>query len=239
MKLFICVSILTIIWIELFSQNTNQSIETFNFSAKPDSIISEREDGYIYITTDTTSKLYNWIIPNPSKINAKDIYSNYINHIKENYKQNILINDIKEYPQQWNSIFVYKNKYFLYGPSDWMINTGYYISDSVIYITNSDPGDLYFILDFKQKNIEFTEIQIINYFGEQNKIQISLIDSNYGLYIWTFLNQKEQVKTQYLMQDSRYSKKLPMIVCDCGDVKCLMEFDFDDPNFEKLSKKKM
>jgi len=176
----------------------------------------------------------NWIIPNPNNIYVINVYADYIKKIKENYQQNMVINEISGFPRKWNSVYVYKDRFFLYGPSDWMMNTGYYISDSVIYITKSDPNDLYFILDFKQKSTELTEISIINYFGERNKIQIQLIDQKYGLYVWTFFNKESNIQTQYLMQDSKFSKKLPMIVCDCGDEKCLLEFDFNEPNFNKL-----
>lgn len=237
MRTFIQIAILSIIWIDSFGQNGNQSIESFNFLAKPDSIIADKQHGYIYLTTDSASKLYDWIIPNPDNKYLINIYQDYIKHIKESFNQDLVINNIKDFPRKWNSVYVYKDEYFLYGPSDWMMNTGYYVSDSVIYITKSDPSDLYFMLDFKKKNIKLTEIQIINYFGEYNKIQIRLIDDNYGLYIWTFINQGGEVKTQYLMQDSRFSKRFPMIVCDCGDEKCFMEFEFDKPDFNKLTKK--
>lgn len=238
MRNFIQIAILSLIWIDSFGQNGNQSIESFNFLAKPDSIISEKQHGYIYLTSDTTSRLYNWIIPNPDNKYMISIYADYIKHIKKNFQQNMVINKIQGFPRKWNSVYVYKNKYFLYGPSDWMMNTGYYISDSVIYITKSDPSDLYFILDFKQKSTELTEISIIDYFGERNKIQIRLVDSNYGFYIWTFFNQDSKLKTQYLMQDSKFSKRLPMIVCDCGDEKCFMVFEFDKPDFNRLTNKK-
>lgn len=238
MKTFILITFLSLIWIDSFGQNENEMKESFNFLAKPDSIIAERQHGYIYLTTDTTSRLYNWIIPNPDNNYVINVYADYIKKIKENFQQKMVINEINGFPRKWNSVYVYKDRFFLYGPSDWMMNTGYYISDSVIYITKSDPDDLYFILDFKQKSVELSEIPIINYLGERNKIQIRLIDSKYGLYIWTFFNQDGEVKTQYLMQDSKFSKKLPMIVCDCGDEKCFMEFEFDKPDFNKLINKK-
>jgi hypothetical protein len=41
MKTFILITILSLIWIDSFGQKVNQLKETFNFLAKPDSIIAQ------------------------------------------------------------------------------------------------------------------------------------------------------------------------------------------------------
>lgn len=234
MKVYILILILNLIGINSFAQKDSKQIDSFKFLAKPDSIIIKHKEGYIYVTSDTTAKMYDWLVPKPNNKYVINIYADYIKHIKENFKQDLVINNIKDFPRKWNSIYVHKNKYFLYSPSDWMMNTGYYISDSVIYITKSDPSDLYFILDFKPKSIDLSEFQIINYFGEHKVIRIQLVDFENGIYIWTFLNQQNEIESRFLMQDSKFTKRLPMIVCDCGENKCFMEFEFDKPDFDKI-----
>lgn len=223
--------------VESFAQKEAKQINSFNFMAKPDSILKKNQNGYIYFTTDTNSKLYDWIVPNPNNEYVTSAYSYYIDYIKKNYKQNLVINNIKDFPRKWNTVHIYKNKYFLYAPSDWMNNSGYYISDSVIYITKSDPDDLYFILSFNSKDHDSGYFKVRNYFGEVQSIQMQLVDKNYGIYVWTFYDRENKIINKHLMQDSDQSKKLPMIVCDCGDSKCVMEFEFDKPEFDKLNKK--
>jgi hypothetical protein len=68
--------------------------------------------------------------------------------------------------------------------------------------------------------------------GEKSLLHISLIDADLGIYVWSFLKDGDFVR--YLMQDSRFVKRLPMIVADCGDEKCVLEFKFDQPDFEKI-----
>jgi hypothetical protein len=53
-----------------------------------------------------------------------------------------------------------------------------------------------------------------------------LVDNSLGIYQWVFKNKQENDTTKFLMQNSDFSKKLRMIVSDCGDRKCIMEFDF-------------
>ncbi len=237
MRINILLFVLSFIIADSFAQKDSAKNNSFKFLAKPDSIITKRQEGYIYLITDTTAIMYDWLIPNPNDEFVVNVFADYINHIKTSFKQNLVINNIKGFPRKWNQVHVYRNKFYVYSPSDWMWNSGYYISDSVIYMTKSDPDDLYFILDFKNVNTDLSEFQIINYFGEHKTIRIQLISSQFGIYVWTFLNQKNEIESRHLYQDSRFAKKLPMIVCDCGENKCYLEFEFDNPDFDKLIKK--
>jgi len=221
----------------LIGQITNEKKDSFPYLAKPDSIIKTESYGKVYITTDTTSKPYEWIVPNPNKKYLINYYVDYINDIKGNFEIDLTIFDINDFPRKWNSVYVFNDKFYIYGPSDWMFNTGYYISDSVVYIAESDPGDLYVILDFKQPDLKNGEFQTINHLGNKLSIKILPIDSDYGIYIWTFTNDRNEIVKRRIMQDSRFVKRLPMILSDCGENKCHMEFKFDEPDYNKLINK--
>ena len=161
-----------------------------------------------------------------------NIHRKYASHIKKKFGQGVVVKNLGDFPRKWNSVYLINNAYYVYSPSDWMSNTGYYVSDSVIFITKSDPDDLFVILNHKKINKKLDEFQIINYAGEKHNVQIRLVDAAYGIYIWTFVKNGDLLR--YLMQDSRFVKQLPMVVADCGDEKCVLEFKFDKPDFEKI-----
>jgi hypothetical protein len=204
-----------------------QSTGVFQFIAKPDSIIEKRPEGYIYITSDTSSRPYHWIVPTPDNELVRSIYSNYISEIKQKYKKQISEFPVGDLPRKWNSVYMWNNKYYLYAPSDWMSNSGYYISDSVIYIASSDPSDIYVITGLNKNGADEASFSATDLSGKNNYIEIKLIDRSLGIYEWT-IRGKDNESKKFLMQNSDYVTKLKMIICDCGDTKCLMEFKFDE-----------
>jgi hypothetical protein len=197
----------------------------FHFSAKPDSIIEKRQSGYIYITKDTGSPLYNYLIPDPGDSLAQATYTILINDIRERYGQQTTRFSIKGFPRKWNSVYFYKGEYVLYAPSDWIANSGYYISDSAIYITGSDPGEIYVIKEFRSKGIEAGTFKVINQDGAALDISIRVKNKTLGIYEWSIGDKAGKPET-FLMQDTDFRKKLRMVVCDCGNQKCHQEFDF-------------
>jgi hypothetical protein len=221
------ITLLTFLLSLTFARGLSQDKTEFKFLAKPDSIIERRLDGYIYITSDTNSRVYNYIVPNPEDKWVKNVYSGYIDDIQKKYKQNITQFPVGNFPRRWNSVYTFKGNYFLYGPSDWMANSGFYISDSVIYITSSDPYDIYLVTGYRPESAENVSFTVLNYLGETKHINIKVIDRNLGIYEWT-IRDKTKHNRKFLMQNSDFSKKLKMIVCDCGNIKCIMEFRFDN-----------
>jgi hypothetical protein len=219
--------ILSLVAVDVFGQ---QEMTSFKFDATPDSIISKQQRGYIYITRDTSAEMFDRLA---SDINVKendDLLREYARHIKKEFGSGIVIKNLGDLPRKWNSVYVLNNEYYVYSPSDWINNRGYYVSDSAIIVTNSEP-DLFVILDYKRINKKLYEFRIVDYAGEKHHVQITLVDAAYRIYVWTFTNKGEL--SRYLMQDSRFVKGLPMIVADCGD-KCILEFEFDKPDFEKI-----
>jgi hypothetical protein len=206
-----------------FAQKSN-----FHFRAKPDSILQESEYGFIYYTSDTSSIYYNWIIPTIDTEMAHSIQNQYFR--KELEKLNLSNShfSLGSFSCKWNSVYRYQNEYFLYAPSDWMSNSGFYFSDSIIYITKSDwePATDYIMKDFKLSNEGNATIQTVNLLGQEIDISIYLIDKSLGICQWIFTNQQENETIKFLMQNSEFSKKTRMIVSDCGLQKCFMEFDF-------------
>jgi hypothetical protein len=111
-----------------------------------------------------------------------------------------------------------------------MSNLGLIITDSIIYHVQSDwdPVSDYMLQDFKSTDNEKTEIKANNLLGQEFDISIQIVDRSLGIYDWSIFNHEEKSTVKFLMQNSDYSNKLRMIVCDCGDRKCLLEFDFKE-----------
>ena len=206
-----------------FAQKSN-----FHFRAKPDSILQESEYGFIYYTSDTSSIYYNWIIPT---IDTEMVHSIQNQYFSQEFEKINLSNshfNLGSFPRKWNSVYRYQNEYFLYAPSDWMYNKGFYFSDSIIYNSESDwdPATDYIMKDFKLFNEGNATIQTINLLSQQIAISVNLVDKSLGIYQWILTNKQENETLKFLMQNSDFSKKIRMIVSDCGDRKCIMEFDF-------------
>ena len=220
-----------IIFIFLVSSSLSFSQKTdFDFGAKPDSLLKEPEFGYIYITSDTSSNYYDWIIPTIDTEMVQSIQNQYFS--KEYEKINLSKShfNLGSFPRKWNSVYRYQNEYFLYAPSDWMSNLGLIITDSIIYHVQSDwdPVSDYMLQEFKSTDNEKTEIKANNLLGQEFDISIQIVDRSLGIYEWSLFNNEVKSTVIFLMQNSDYSNKLRMIVCDCGDRKCLLEFDFKE-----------
>ena len=202
----------------------------FQFGAKPDSIIEETEYGYIYITSDTSSEYYDWIIPSLDEEMIHTIQNLYFSEAfkKINFSNSLF--DLGSFPRKWNAVYRYQNQYFLYAPSDWMSNLGFYLTDSIVYHVQSDwdPITDYILKDFYLSDVGNATCNTINLLGQENKITINLIEKSLGIYEWSIYNRDEVVMLKFLMQNSDFSKKLRMIVSDCGDRKCIMEFHFNN-----------
>jgi hypothetical protein len=111
-----------------------------------------------------------------------------------------------------------------------MSNLGLIITDSIIYHVQSDwdPVSDYMLQEFKSTDNEKTEIKANNLLGQEFDISIQIVDRSLGIYEWSLFNNEVKSTVIFLMQNSDYSNKLRMIVCDCGDRKCLLEFDFKE-----------
>lgn len=109
-----------------------------------------------------------------------------------------------------------------------------FFSDSTIIKQYSDGPDVYALLSAKKISNKKYEFKTLTTNNITTKISIFIIDDQNHIAVWKFVSNKE---THYeLMVDVDYLKRFPIVVCDCGDTKCLMEYHFKLINFEKLIK---
>lgn len=220
------------------SQVTTQgddSASGWKFLAKPDSVIKKTDFGVIYLSKDTSSLAYDWLVP--STEDAEQIYAeDYASHIRQTNNVAIKNFPIRSLKKKWTSLFWFDDRYCLYGPSDWMANWGVVLSDSIHYMVKSD-GDLSLILEYRETSPAGHFLRVINYHGQISSISIELIDPKQGISIWSYVDSDGGVILRQLMVESDRVKDFPILVFDCGDQKCVFDAElgyFTDPPYDSL-----
>jgi hypothetical protein len=237
-------SALSIILIFIFSCNSNGNFKEPNkydssisgdsikkstsYLARRDSIINETELGSIYITSDTSSKIYRWLSPNIEN-DEESYYDEYFEHIKKIYSVEVKKHSFGSLNRKWTSLFLFNKKFYLWSPSDYMANEGRIINDSSLITAKSD-GDISIILDYKFINSQH-QLKTIDYQGTIKIIEISPIRSELGIYLWTYKSLVGKIIDRQLMVESQNIKLFPVLVFDCGKVKCVFdkEIEYFDP----------
>jgi hypothetical protein len=194
-------------------------------------LLKKDKYGEVYITHDTSRIEYKWLIPSYPYDNLH-IYQEYYQHITEStnsiHKFSNKLNNLSK----WTPLYKINNKYYLYGPSDWMYNFGFIINDSTILRQFSDGPGVFVILHSHKVSDNVYHYKTLDYDKKETHISIYIIDQTNEIAVWKFETQDE---IQYeLMINSNNIKKFPLVNCDCGEVKCLLEYDFKKLDFEKL-----
>jgi hypothetical protein len=207
---------------------------TVGFSqTKNDTVFLKKEKfGTVYITRDTSIQEYKWV--------AADLKDKDFLHYKEYY--DALLKDsviqvkhfyLKELPAKWSPIYIIKNKYYLYAPSDWMFNYGFIVKDSLVIREYTDGPDVMIILDYKQKSKNEFFFKLHTQHGNEY-LTIKIIDSKLGIAVWKFVGNNYW--DYRLMVNSKNVYKFPMVKCDCGENKCVIEYEFEKLDYEKIIK---
>lgn len=210
-----------------------------NYLARRDSIIDSNSYGSIYYTTDTSSKIYNWIKPNKKDLKRIDV-SHYTNHINDSFgveTNNFSYNNLNK---MWVSLYIFDNKYCLYAPSDWIANSSIIISDSLYYIAKSD-GYCKVIMNYECVSKNSHWFKTIDYYGNINKLNIEIIDTINNIAIWSEIDKNNKLTYSSLKVASNNVKNFPFLVYDCGKNKCIFGNEgnyFEKPNFGLIRKMK-
>lgn len=216
--------IFSLIFISLACSRNNSLLlknQKKEYYSKPDSILLKTNNGVIYITSDTTFNHYKWL--NPSIDVNTEFFNSQIEFFNKKDKLNKFPLNILD---KWSQIYIYKNKYFVYSPSDWMSNETLLLTDSVIYHNRSVDPDLEFIKDYSKINdsVYFFNLYSPNYSEQldfiKRKLTIIVIDKKFMITKWIWTNSDNQILFTRLFVDSRNVKSFPMIVEDCGNQKC-------------------
>jgi len=199
---------------------------------KKDKILLEKDKyGVAYITHDTSRREYIWLVPSHPDDNLEAYHETY-QHITGDTNLNFKFRNDLYSSSRWTPIYKIDNQYYLYGPSDWMYNFGFIVSDSTIFKQFSDGPGTFVILHSKKISDREYQFATSDYYKKQIEISIYIIDKTNEIAVWKF-ETEDQVEYE-LMVNSNNIKKFPLVKRDCGKMKCPTEYAFEQPDFEKL-----
>ncbi len=197
------------------------SITVFSQNEKGVTYLKRDNFGSVYITHDTLRKEYEWLVP--KEISA-EVKANYdaaffhllkdtvisIPHFKLNEK--LLLN--------WVPLYILKDKYYVYCPSDWISHFAYLFTDSTIIGYKSDGPDAFIFRNYQEISGNEFKLKVLTYDKTIIQITIKIIEESKQISLWTF-NYGNDKDESFLMVNATRVKEYPMVKCDCGDHKCL------------------
>ncbi len=197
---------------------------------KRDKILLEKDEyGIAYITHDTSRREYSWLIPDDPDEDTEGYYYQSYQNIITDTNLTLKFRPTPYSLSKWTPLYVIGNKYYLYGPSDWMYDFGYIISDSTIFKQSSPDPEVYLIVNMKEPSNNEFQFTTINYNKKQIKISIYIIDKTNEIAVWKF--ETEDDVDYKLMINSNNIKNFPIVIRTCGKMKCFTEYDFEEPDF--------
>ena len=209
---------------------------SLQYEARRDSILVQTNYGSIYFTRDTTAKSYTFL--NPKIIDSsifKEIMPDMIASIETEHQSKIQHFNHDLMNTSWSSLYWFNNDFCLYSPSDWVSNSQILLTDSTCYFLASDPM-LEILKTFKKVNTNQYKFTSVDYFGATRTTTIDIIDPEKGIAIWEYKYAANDSVVKELKVRSEKVKLFPMLICDCGDSKCVFERTdfFDTPNYTQL-----
>jgi hypothetical protein len=212
-------------------------IMTFRFKSPGQTIASdttfllrESKNGIyhaIYIDSDKTSMYYDRISNFDFTKSELEDYKSSLDNLKKDNPR-ILSNHIAiEFPKQWCSLHSFKDRFYVYAPSDYISNFRIAFSDStyIEYFGDGPTGS--FIHSFAKTDSKSFQFNL-NSFGKSERIiKIHILDEMKGIAVF------EENSNYSLMVRADRIRMFPVIINYCKSQKQL-EFEFDKINFDRL-----
>ncbi len=139
-------------------------------------------------------------------------------------------------PRKWVILQYYRDQFYAYSPSDWYSHFKVAITDTAFIDFSGEGPAANKIVSYRQlsENSFYFFLKGIDWHAR--KLVIHIIDRKKGIAV--FEDYRSGKKEYYLMIDAAKIRQVPIIVSYCETSKT-SEFDFDQPDFEKLLQKKV
>ena len=146
-------------------------------------------------------------------------------------------NKLPYLPKKWLPLYLYKGKYYVYVPCDGIYIYKVMITDK--YVCETEVGGLYprELNSLKMINQTSYMNSETNYLWNEKDLRINIIDRQKGIAIFSATRIEDSSTHYRLMVDANKIRLFPVIKNECPEGK-EPEFDFDEPDFEKLLDKK-
>lgn len=188
----------------------------------------------IYIEKDRNATGYKWLTD--FTIDADDL--SHMDRALKSIPVQVKKFNTQGLPKEWVSLYLYKNKYYLYAPSDWGNTNKRIISDSLLIFWYLD-GPFPFVLNsIKKINRNTYKITSTDYLNNQDVIvkpevlNIYLVDEKNKIAVWQYKDEGENWRYRLFVAKEQ-ALNFDLIVNYCDRQKQL-EFDFDEIDYKKL-----
>ena len=214
-------------------------IEGFSQKQLNDTIVLKRSvadpiRSKVFIDPDKNSKYYKQL----SYFGYDNNYfSEMVKILEDSAGRQGQVNKLPGLPKKWLPLYLYKGKYYVYAPCDGIYIYKIMITDE--YVCETEVGGLY--------PREFNSLKMIdqtsyinsetNYMWNEKDLHINIIDNQKGIAIFSTTRIEDSSIHYRLMVDANKIKLFPVIKNECLGGK-EPEFDFEEPDFEKLLDKK-
>lgn len=208
-----------------------------SFGQKPvaDTIFLRREindDTYhaIFIDTSKTSKFYDLISDFKFGEFDQQSYDYSLDFLKS---KNIRLtkSTVNDIPKKWIILKYYHGKYFTYKPSDFYAHYKVEITDSTFTEYTGEGPLANKILRYSKEDDKTFSFSLTGVHRSDMDLKVHIINPQRGIAVF-----EERLKDKpfyYLMIDAAKIRQLPIIVNYCTTQK-QVEFDFDEPDYQKL-----
>jgi hypothetical protein len=184
---------------------------------------------YHAIFIDTTQKIRNLITDFGFGTFDSSTYFQELHRIKNQIRSHQFPKSI---PKKWVSLYLYKNEYYLYAPSDWGYSYKFEITDTTTIdygMEGPEPSVIKSIVQLSSSEV------VINRKNNWNKpsVKIKVIDPDRGIAVITFGSSTKKGTEKRLMVsvDKAYKFKAIVNYCDTDKV---FEWDFEKVDFSKI-----
>jgi len=220
----------------LLACNSNQNANT-QAEPKKDTVFIEKNDRQsIYIDNNPNSQNHAKLADFKFTENDKKVFEASYAALKQ---ANIPIKKFKmnDLPKEWLNLFPYKDRYFLYLPSDLGNIRRTIITDSLLVFWGAEgPKDLYALTSVKQISEQKCEIKAKNANGQTQNITVNRFERKKSLTVAIFENNGAKGEEKYMgMFVGRESVGSYDVIVNDSKGKKVAEYEFKDKiDFQKF-----
>jgi hypothetical protein len=191
----------------------------------------------VFIDTNKKSRFYDQI----SDFNMNEYHQSHYNWSVENLREKKIAltkRKITGLPLRWIILYQYKGNFYTYKPSEFSPHLMVNITDTAFIDKVVEGPVANKIIDFTQTDDKTFQFKLTGAYAQNRTLIIHIIDNKNGIAVFedSYYRFGEEEKRFYLMISADKIKNLPIIVNYCAEMRT-NEFDFDEPDFDKLLNK--
>lgn len=192
----------------------------------------------VYIDSNRNADNYNFITD--FSFTTSENLDYYLNDFK---KRKIRMTPIAspDLPNEWIPLYLYKNKYYVYEPSEAGALCRRILNDSLLVFWFMDGPMPYVVRSITKTGKQSWQVQTKDYIIQEEGyvrpeiLHIYMIDPVKKIAVWEYKSQNGKQYNYELVVAKESAKEFDIIINYCATNK-MLEFEFDQPDFARLVK---